>query len=105
MQQLHSQSEAHSPNAYSSRGQLCKISQGLHERIDQGSVLPTLLGYAAEVENLKDSAFPFKVSNDPYLWMEEQIRQPLAFLADEVVDVMCYSAFVKEVNGHVENED
>ena len=113
--QHHSQSETPSPNIHSSRGQLCPISQGMCESINQGLVSPTLFGYAAEAESI-DSAFSFKVSHDSYLWLEEQMRQPLVFMADEVGDIMYYhqvmnqpdtwkftQLLVKEDNGHVDN--
>ena len=45
---INSQPEAPSLTNYSSRGQLLKISQQMHESIDQGLTLPTLLGYAAK---------------------------------------------------------
>ena len=88
----------------------------MHESMDQGLTLPVFLGYAAEVEEHIDNAFPFDLSHGSYLWMEEQVRKPLAFMADEVGDVMYYhqamnqpdawefsQALVKEVNEHVNN--
>ena len=90
----------------------------MHEHMGQGLVLSTLLGYATEVESLLDSAFPFEISHDSHLWMEEWMRKPVAFMADKVVDVMYYhqamnqpdiwelsQALVKEVNRHVEKGD
>ena len=88
MSQLHSQSESLSLNAYSSRGLLCKISQQMCKSIEQGLVSPILMGYAAKVESLFESAFLFKVSYDSYLQTEECTRQPLAFMADEMGDTM-----------------
>ena len=88
MPQVNSQPEALS--ATTSRGWLWTISQQMHERMDQGLTSPTLLGYAAEAEKLIDGAFPFKVLHDSYLWMEEQMRQLLAFMADEICNVMYY---------------
>ena len=86
--------------------------------MDQGWVSSTLLGYAVEVESHIDSAFSFEVSHHSYLWMEEQMRQPLTFIADQAGDVMYYhqamnqpnawefvQVFAKEVNGHVDNGD
>ena len=66
------------------------------ESMDQGLVLPTLLGYVAEGESLIGSAFPFETSHDSYLWMEEQMRQPLALMADEVGHVMYYHQAINQ---------
>ena len=47
-------------------GQLCKISQQMHENIYKSLVSSTLLRSATEVESLIDSAFSFEVSYDSY---------------------------------------
>ena len=90
----------------------------MRKSIDQGLTLPTLLGYITEAEEFIENIFSFKVSHDSYLQMEDRMRQPLAFMADEVGDIMYYyqamnqsdawefvRALVKEVNGHVDNGD
>ena len=69
-----------------------------------------------QAEELLYSIFPFELSHDLYLWMEKWLRQPLAFMVNEVGNVMYYHqamnqpnawefawALVKEVNGHVDN--
>ena len=58
--------------------------------MDQGLVSPTLLGNATEADSLIDSAFLFEVLHDYYLWIKEQMRLLLGFMADDVGDVMYY---------------
>ena len=114
MSQPCSKSEALSSSTYSSKGQLCKIFQWMHESIDQGLVWLILLGYAAEEESFIYITFFFKLSHDSYLWMEEWMGQPLVFMAYDVGDITIrqlisqmhgnfFQVFIKEVNGHVNN--
>ena len=68
--------------------------------------------------NTKDQVFPFKDFHNHYIEVEDELRQLLAYLGEEVGDVIYYhqcikqpnapefvKVFIKEINGYVHNKN
>ena len=102
------------------------MSRKLVEGMETGQVNPGMLSYLAEEEPEDDdwdddycaSQSTYETEHDEFLKMEERMRNPIAFSAEMMGDIMYFhqamrqqdsdrfvDALVKEVNAHVKHEN
>ena len=90
----------------------------MRESIKQGLTSPLIMGFEVVVEQQLHNIFPFKVSHNWFLQEEENMSQPVAYVSEDISNVMHYheavnqpdsiefaKAIIKESNGHVVNGD
>jgi hypothetical protein len=111
-----------SPQYTSSRGRPRKLSSRMMQSMQSGATMPSLflLGFAALSphqmrEEMEVAEFLLEEAMDEQLETQERMRQPLAFLAAEVADIIYYhqclhqpkasqlvEAIIKQIHGHVD---
>ena len=90
----------------------------MRESIAQGLTSPSIMGFEAVVKQQLDNIFLLEVSHDWFLQEEENMSQPVAYANKDIGNIIYYheavnqpdtiefaKAIIKEINGHVDNDD